>query len=179
MDRKLDLLHRSWLAFAAFAVLAVLLVASSSTVVAHWGVPDLVRPTRERMYPSAKHGGNYMHNFYFPQAPSSTPWAPSWSPDGRWIAVAMSGSIWRVDPKTGVAEELTCNEKYHSSPDWSPDGQWIVYTADDGGQTIPSCAKTRPPEIPQKISSIASVRATVARPWAVQSSAPRVISSYP
>ena len=49
-------------------------------------------------YPAAGHGGNYMHNFYFPPAPSSTPWAPSWSPDGESIAVAMSGSIWRVDP---------------------------------------------------------------------------------
>ena len=48
----------------------------------------------------------------------------------------MSGSIWKVDPKTGTAYELTYNEKYHSSPDWSPDGKWIIYTADDGGQTI-------------------------------------------
>ena len=33
-------------------------------------------------YPSARQGGNYMHNYYFPPAPSSTPWAPAWSPDG-------------------------------------------------------------------------------------------------
>ena len=71
-------------------------------------------------YPSSRHGGNYMHNFYFPPAPSSTPWAPDWSPDGKWIACGMSGSIWKVDPKTGTAYELTYNEKYHSSPDWSP-----------------------------------------------------------
>ncbi|MEE3273384.1 MAG: hypothetical protein VX217_00870, partial [Acidobacteriota bacterium] len=44
-------------------------------------------------YPSARHGGNYMHNFYFPPAPSSTPWAPSWAPDGKSIAAAMNGSI--------------------------------------------------------------------------------------
>ncbi len=87
-------------------------------------------------YPAAKHGGNYMHNFYFPPAVSSSPWAPDWSPDGDSIAVSMSGSIWRVDPSSGVAEELTYNEKYHSAPDWSPDGNWIVYTADDGGQNI-------------------------------------------
>ena len=54
-------------------------------------------------YPASRHGGNYMHNFYFPPAPSSTPWAPSWAPDGESIAVAMSGSIWRVDPDTGAA----------------------------------------------------------------------------
>ncbi len=87
-------------------------------------------------YPSAGHGGNYMFNFYFPPAPSSTPWMPAWSPDGRWIAVAMSGSIWKVDPREGIAWELTAAPQYHSSPDWSPDGEWIVYTADDGGQTI-------------------------------------------
>jgi len=51
-------------------------------------------------YPASRHGGNYMHNFYFPPSPSSTPWAPSWAPDGESIAVAMSGSIWRVDPDT-------------------------------------------------------------------------------
>ena len=89
-----------------------------------------------RSYPSSGHGGNYMYNFYFPPAPSSTPWAPDWSPDGTAIAVGMSGSIWSVDPATGRADELTHNEKYHSSPDWSPDGNWIIYTADDGGQTI-------------------------------------------
>ena len=87
-------------------------------------------------YPAAQHGGNYMHNYYFPPAPSTTPWAPAWSPDGDAIAVGMSGSIWSVDPATGVANELTYSAKYHSSPDWSPDGQWIVYTADDGGRSI-------------------------------------------
>ena len=95
----------------------------------------LAQPPRNT-YPASGHGGNYMHNFYFPPAPSSTPWAPDWSPDGEWIAVAMSGSIWRVDPHTGQAWELTYNEKYHSLPDISPDGRWLVYTADDGGTTI-------------------------------------------
>ena len=96
----------------------------------------LLSGQQRRPYPSSRHGQNYMFNFYFPPAPSSTPWAPDWSPDGKWIAVAMSGSIWRVDPTSGAAQELTYSEKYHSSPDVSPDGRWIVYSADDGGQTI-------------------------------------------
>src|SRR5262249_57768433 len=66
----------------------------------------------------------------------TTPWAPAWSPDGKWIAVAMYGSIWKVDPDSGTAFELSYNRKYHSSPTWSPDGKWIVYTADDDGSTI-------------------------------------------
>lgn len=82
------------------------------------------------VYPAARSGGNYMHNFYFPPAPSSTPWAPAWSPDGEWIAVAMQGGIWKVKLETGIAYELTYNQAYHSSPDWSPDGRWIIYTAD-------------------------------------------------
>ena len=112
------------LAFAA-AVMAVTLVAAA-TVLGQAG-----------RYPASRHGGNYMHNFYFPPSPSSTPWAPSWAPDGASIAVAMSGSIWRVDPDTGIAAELTYSpEAYHSSPDWSPDGRWIVYTADYDGERV-------------------------------------------
>ena len=107
------------------AVLGALLIASS--VVAGQG---------QRTYPSARTGGNYMHAYYLPPAPSSTPWAPSWSPDGQSIAVAMSGSIWTIDPASGLAAEITYDGKYHSSPDWSPDGKWIIHTADDGGTTI-------------------------------------------
>jgi TolB protein len=87
-------------------------------------------------YPSARHGGRYMHNYYIPPAPGTTPWAPAWSPDGKWIAVAMQGSIWRVDPQTGEAVELTYSRKYHSSPALSADGKWLVYTADEDGQSI-------------------------------------------
>jgi TolB protein len=89
-----------------------------------------------RTYPMARSGGNYMHNYYFPPAPSSTPWAPAWAPDGRSIAVAMSGSLWRIDPATGAAEELTADNKYHSLPAWSPDGRYLAYVADDGGTNI-------------------------------------------
>ena len=87
-------------------------------------------------YPAARHGGNYMHNYYFPPAPSGTPWAPAWAPDGASIAVAMSGSIWRVEPETGAAEELTSGPGYHSLPAWSPDGRYLAYTVDDNGKNI-------------------------------------------
>jgi hypothetical protein len=107
------------------AVLAGLLITSAAVI-----------GQGQRTYPSARTGGNYMHAYYLPPAPSSTPWAPSWSPDGTSIAVAMSGSIWKVEPSSGDAQEVTYDGKYHSSPDWSPDGKWIIYTADDGGTTI-------------------------------------------
>jgi hypothetical protein len=87
-------------------------------------------------YPAARHGGTYMYNYYFPPAPSATPWWPAWSPDGKWLAVAMQGSIWKVDPRSGAAEELAYGRAYLSSPAWSPDGNWIAYTADEDGRGI-------------------------------------------
>lgn len=96
----------------------------------------LVPVWAQQRYPAARHGGNYMHNYYIPPAPSSTPWYPCWSPDGKAIAFSMHGSIWKYDLETGVATELTYDRSYHSSPDWSPDGRWIVYTADANHRRI-------------------------------------------
>jgi Tol biopolymer transport system component len=88
------------------------------------------------VYPAATQGGQYMHNYYLPPSPISTPWHPAWSPDGKSIAFSMQGSVWKVDLASGVAAELTHSPKYHGSPDWSPDGKWIVYTADDDTRSI-------------------------------------------
>ena len=87
-------------------------------------------------YPAAAHGGNYMHNFHFPPAPSSSPWYPAWHPGGERVAVAMSGSLWEVDIATGDAFEIVHGPDYYSSPNYSPDGAWLLYTADDDGGTI-------------------------------------------
>ena len=100
-----------------------------------WPPAPIIQGVAEA-YPAARHGGNYMHNYYFPPAPSSTPWAPAWSPDGKTVAVAMSGSIWRVDPETGIADELTSGPGYHSLPTWSPDGRHLVHTVDRNGENI-------------------------------------------
>ncbi len=97
--------------------------------------PSIV-PHDPTNYPSSKHGTPYMWNYYFPPAPSSGPWAPCWSPDGKWIAVGIEGTIWKVNPATGEAIEVTVDREYASAPTWSPDGKWIVYTADDDGQRI-------------------------------------------
>src|SRR5687767_15789065 len=110
----------------------VLLVASGLVA----GPSLLGQAPPPRTYPMARSGGNYMHNYYIPPAPSSTPWAPAWAPDGKSVAVAMSGSIWRIDVASGAAEELTADGQYHSLPAWSPDGRFIVYVADDGGRNI-------------------------------------------
>lgn len=78
----------------------------------------------------------YTYNYYYPPAPSSTPWAPAWSPDGKLVTVSMQGSLFNVDPATGKATELTADGRYDSSPHWSPDGKWIVYTSEAPGKPI-------------------------------------------
>jgi hypothetical protein len=91
--------------------------------------------SQSRDYPAARTGGNYMHNYYLPAA-SSTPWRPTFSPDGREVVFAMSGSLWRMRLDDTTAYELTANATYDSDPVFSPDGRWIAYTTDDHGRSI-------------------------------------------
>ena len=111
-------------------------LAAAALVLATAFAPPAPHLTAQRAYPAASHGGNYMHNFYFPPAPSSSPWYPEWHPGGERVAVAMSGSLWEVDIATGDAHEIVHGPEYYSSPNYSPDGAWLLYTADDGGGTI-------------------------------------------
>jgi TolB protein len=92
--------------------------------------------TIRRPYPSIGYGGNYLHNYLIPPAPSGTPFAPTPSPDGQEVAFSLHGSLWIMPIGGGVAREVVDGPKYYSSPAWSPDGEWLVYTADDGGRTI-------------------------------------------
>ena len=88
------------------------------------------------VYPAARQGSQYMHNYYLPPAPSSTPWWPSWSPDGKSIAFAMHGSIWKVDLATNIATQLTYGPKYHSSPPRPVPAAFFHFTADNDARSI-------------------------------------------
>ena len=76
-------------------------------------------------------GGMYMESLYLPPV-TTGPWAPAWSPDGREIAVAMHGSLWRVPVEGGEAIQITAGAHYDSEPSWSPDGRQIAFTRDSG-----------------------------------------------
>ncbi|MEE8584872.1 MAG: CehA/McbA family metallohydrolase, partial [Acidobacteriota bacterium] len=95
-------------------------------------------------YPNARTGGNYMHNFYLPPPGTASPWWPSWSPDGKWLAFSMQGSLWKVaiewkegDIQPGdVAYQIADGPQYLSSPEWSPDGRYLAFTAEDDRSSI-------------------------------------------
>src|SRR5215469_14189201 len=61
---------------------------------------------------------------------STGPLDPSWSPDGKWLAVSMHGDIWKVPVDGGLAIALTKGPAYHFEPAWSPDGRYVSFSED-------------------------------------------------
>ncbi len=67
--------------------------------------------------------------------------APSWSPDGNWIAIAASeGSanpLFKVPVEGGPPVRLVDGlESVISNPVWSPDGRFILYSEGRGNATV-------------------------------------------
>ncbi len=89
--------------------------------------------TRRRVFSKIFTGEPYTIECYLPQI-TNGPNFPAWSPDGRELAFAMKGSIWRLRLGETTAQELTSGAGYASQPAWSPDGRWIAYTSDQNEQ---------------------------------------------
>ncbi len=64
--------------------------------------------------------------------------APSFSPDGRFLAAALSmgnvnPNIYTIDLANGQLKRLTNDAAINTEPSWAPDGQSILFTSDRGG----------------------------------------------
>jgi len=61
------------------------------------------------------------------------PYGIAWSPDGRAIAYASGGDIWRVDLAAHQVTRLTnASQSAASHPSWSSDGSTIAYSVFEG-----------------------------------------------
>ena len=62
-------------------------------------------------------------------------YAPSWSPDGNWIAYQSNSNsqfsqIWIMDKDGNNKKQITNFEGvWCRSPSWSPDGEWITFVS--------------------------------------------------
>ena len=64
--------------------------------------------------------------------------APSFSPDGRWLALTLSGTDGNLDihvlnPATNQMRRLTRNPAIDTEPAWSDDGREVYFTSDRSG----------------------------------------------
>jgi len=70
--------------------------------------------------------------------------APSWSPDGKWIAVAARDAagvrVYKIPAGGGAPIRLV--DSVSSNPVWSPDGKFIVYSGTPRARSVPVRAVT-------------------------------------
>ncbi|CAA9350051.1 MAG: Secreted protein [uncultured Lysobacter sp.] len=82
---------------------------------------------------------DFGHHVYFEQHElpilANGPTDPAPAPDGRSLAFAAKGWIWRLDLESGVATRLTHGSGVDSRPRWSPTGDRLALVRDDGKDT--------------------------------------------
>ncbi len=67
--------------------------------------------------------------------------APSWSPDGKWVAIAATegraNPLFKVPADGGAPVRLVAGaDSVISNPVWSPDGRFILYSVGQGSATV-------------------------------------------
>jgi Tol biopolymer transport system component len=67
--------------------------------------------------------------------------APSWSPDGKWVAIAATegkaNPLFKVPADGGAPVRLVAgSDSVTSNPVWSPDGRFILYSEGQGSATV-------------------------------------------
>jgi serine/threonine protein kinase/Tol biopolymer transport system component len=69
--------------------------------------------------------------------------APSWSPDGKWIAIGARAPegmrVYKV-PVEGRSAPVRLVDSVSSNPVWSPDGTFILYSGTARGRSVPVSA---------------------------------------
>ncbi|MFC0679595.1 CehA/McbA family metallohydrolase [Lysobacter korlensis] len=82
---------------------------------------------------------DFGHHVYFEQHElpilAAGPTDPAPAPDGKTLAFAAKGWIWRLNLESGVATRLTDGSGVDSRPRWSPSGDRLALVRDDGKDT--------------------------------------------
>lgn len=87
-------------------------------------------------YPKVQGFGHhvYLEGYELPTL-NTGPSDPAVSPDGRSVAIASRGWLWKMDIATREATRLTRGSNLDSRPAWSPDGKQIAFVRDDTRDT--------------------------------------------
>ncbi|WP_052852830.1 amidohydrolase family protein [Streptomyces avicenniae] len=108
-----------------------------------------------------------------PLAGGGLPGRPSWSPDGRYVALCDRNRINQrfregynlirvVDTTDGtavlhaVAPHTSLSDRYDSGPVWSPDGRWMAVIAESALWLLPVAADGTPTGPPRRLTSEAA-----------------------
>lgn len=82
---------------------------------------------------------DFGHHIYFEQHElpilADGPTDPAPAPDGKSLAFAAKGWIWRLELASGVATRMTRGSSVDSRPRWSPTGDRLALVRDDGKDT--------------------------------------------
>ncbi|MFT2016654.1 amidohydrolase family protein [Streptomyces sp. 796.1] len=104
-----------------------------------------------------------------PLGGGGVPGRPSWSPDGRWLALCDRNRLNQrfregynlirvVDTDSGqsrlhpVAEHVSISDRYDSGPVWSPDGRWLAVVSESALWLVPVRPDGTPNGAPRQLT---------------------------